>query len=253
MPGTHEIAQLLEIFFRFAGEAHDERSANRNARNGLPRFLQHFQKRVAVAAALHAGQHVAAGVLQRHVDVFRQAGMRGNRIEQFRRDAVRVAVQEAHPIQIVNLRQALQQRGQSIADSQIFAVKSGVLADQRDFAHARGRQILGFTHHGLKSAAAEFSAQLWDHTKRAGMVAAFVDLDVSGVTRSGQNARGGIVVQIIGQGSGMRAVYRQIRAQLALARFQNLFHFASADHRVHFRNLLANIVAIALHHAAGDD
>ncbi len=45
-------------------------------------FFEHFQECVAVRAALHARENAAAGVLQRHVEIFRQARMRGDRFEQ---------------------------------------------------------------------------------------------------------------------------------------------------------------------------
>ena len=61
--------------------------------------LEQLQKRVAIRSALHARQHVAAGVLQRHVHVFRQARVRGDRVEQSLRDAIGIAVEEAHPVQ----------------------------------------------------------------------------------------------------------------------------------------------------------
>ncbi len=81
------------------------------------------------------------------------------------------------------------------------------------------------------------------------MVAAFVDLDVGGVARRGQDARRKIVIKI----SGRFARRICCRGNVAFARGQNSFDFACADHRVDFRNLLANFVAVALDHAAGHD
>ncbi len=84
------------------------------------------------------------------------------------------------------------------------------------------------------------------------MVAAFIDLDVGGVARSGQDSRRRVVIQIIRQ-IGCLGIANIGHAQFAFARFQDFFHFAGADHRVDFRNLLPNIVAVALDHASGDD
>ena len=124
--------------------------------------------------------------------------MRGDGVEQARRDAIRVAIEEANPVEIFDLREALEQKRQAVAQAEVFAVESGVLADQRNFAHARGGQILRFAHHRFESAAAEFAAQLRNHAERAGMVAAFVDFDVGGVARRGENARRQVVVEIRG-------------------------------------------------------
>ena len=85
--------------------------------------------------------------------------MRRERIQQFLRHAIRISVKKAHPQQIFDLRQPLEQLRQPIAQAQIFAVRSRVLADQRDFARAGRGQILRFAHHRFKSPAAKFSAQ----------------------------------------------------------------------------------------------
>ncbi len=41
--------------------------------------------------------------------------------------------------------------------------------------------------------------------------------------------------------------------KFAFAGFEDFFDFAGADHGVHFGNLLADFVAVALDHASGDD
>ena len=86
--------------------------------------------------------------------------MRGDGFEQPRRDAIGIAIEEAHPVQVFDLRQALEQGGQAVAQAEVFAVESGVLADERDFADAGGGEIFGFADDGFEAAAAEFSAQL---------------------------------------------------------------------------------------------
>src|SRR5580704_9376087 len=135
-------------------------------------------------------------MLQGHVEIFREARMRCDRVEQARRDAVRVAIKEANPIEIFNLREALEEDGEAVAEAEIFAVESGVLPDQGNFADARGGEIFGFAHDGLEAAAAEFAAQLRNYAEGAGMIAAFVDFDVGGVARSRENARRQVVVEI---------------------------------------------------------
>src|SRR6202034_2109234 len=146
-----------------------------------------------------ARENVAAGMLQRHVEIFCQARMRGNGVEQARSDAIRIAIEKTYPVHVFHLRQTFEENGEAVTQAQIFAVKSGVLADERDFAHARGGKIFGFAHDGFKAAAAEFSAKLRDHAESAGMVAAFVDFYVSSVARRGENARREVMVKISGQ------------------------------------------------------
>ena len=213
-------------------------------------FFEHFQERVTARAALHPRENAAAGVLERHVEIFRQARMRRNGFEQARRDAIRVAVEKTNPVQVFDLREALEKSRQAVADAEIFAVKRGVLADQGNFADARGGEIFRFAHDRFESAAAEFSAKLRDHAERAGMVAALVDFDVGRVARRGENARRQVVIKICGK-FGVAAA--SPARELAFAGCEDFLDFAGADDGVHFGNLLADFVAVALDHAAGDD
>ena len=93
------------------------------------------------------------------------------------------------------------------------------------------------------------SAQLRNDAERAGMIAAFGDLDVRGMLRRRENARREIVIQIRRQAAALAAPARNSPSDGR----QNSFDFACSDDRVHFRNLLANLVAVALDQASGDD
>src|SRR6202046_994573 len=161
--------------------------------------FEHFQDRIAIRAALHARENVSTGMLQLDVEIFCQARMGGNRVKQARRDAVGIAIEEADPVQVVPLGESMEKCGEAVAQAQVFAVESSVLANERNFAHACGGEILRFAHDRLESAAAKFSAKLRNHAESARMVAAFVYFDVSGVARRGQNAGREVVVKISGQ------------------------------------------------------
>src|ERR1700719_4471472 len=106
------------------------------------------------------------------------------------------------------------------------------------------------------------------------MITAFSDLDVSGVTRRSQQARGGVVVEIVGQVSdgaipglarkpalgctgialrpGLQDIEQGIRSgcgSYARGR-ENGLQVSSSHHRVNFRNVLLNFVAEALYQTA---
>src|SRR5258707_15440985 len=121
--------------------------------------------------------------------------MGGQGVQKFLRHPVWIGVQKTDPKEFVNTCQRRQQLRQAVAQSQIFAVGSSVLADQRDFASSSGGQIFRFAQHRFEPPAAEFSAQLWNDAERAGMIAAFGDFYVSGGFWSGENARGQIVIK----------------------------------------------------------
>ncbi len=115
------------------------------------------------------------------------------------------------------------------------------------------------------------------------MVTAFRDLDVGRGLGRGQDARRGLVVQIGRQRRGCTVPGCARKAPLFFAKIalgtrrrrraqdleqlrpgrsgrhaqacclQHLLKLASADHGIDFRDVLADLVAVALHQAAGDD
>jgi hypothetical protein len=134
----------------------------------------------------------------------------------------------------------------SCAQAEVFAVRSGVLPDQRDFAGAGCRQVFRLAHHGLEAPAAKFSAKLRNDAERAGMIAAFRDFDVGGVARRGHNARGQIVVQKSGRLRGQHA-------QIAFHGFENALDLAGAHDGVHFGHLLQNLLPKSFDQASRDN
>ncbi len=54
-------------------------------------------------------------------------------------------------MQIFDLREALEQDGEAVAQAEVFAVERGVLADQRNFAHACGGEIFSLRAPRIRS------------------------------------------------------------------------------------------------------
>src|SRR5205085_9108268 len=63
------------------------------------------------------------------------------------------------------------QQRQAIPQTEVFAVAGGVLADERDLAHARARQPLRLGDHRFKAPRAEFAAKLRNDAESARVVA----------------------------------------------------------------------------------
>ena len=208
--------------------------------------LEEFQEGVAVGAALHAGEDVAAGVLERHVDVFGEAFVGGEGLEHFLRYAIRVGVEEADPEEVFDLCEALEELREAIAEAEVFAVGSGVLADERDFAGTYGGEVFRFADDGFETAAAEGAAELRDDAEGAGVVATFGDFDVGLMLGGGDDAWGEVVIEERRRLGGQNF-------QVAFDGFDDAFDFAGADDGVYFGNLLEDLVAVAFNEAAGDD
>ena len=193
-----------------------------------------LQEDVAGCSALHALQHRGAGMLQRHVDVLDQRGVLRDRIEQLLGDLVRIGVEETHPFRLrrFDLRQAGEQLRQTVFEAEIFAVAGGVLADQIDLAHALREEARRFRNHRFEAAAAEFAAILRDHAEGAGMIAAFGDLDVREVARSGENARREVVIEIRAR---RRAAASSMPSQTATMRSISLVPMSASTSGMSFR------------------
>src|SRR4030095_14240593 len=112
-------------------------------------------------------------------------------------DLVRIRVQEPDPSQIINSGKLFEQHWKAVFQSKIFAVARRVLPNQRDLADPRPCQPLGFRHDRLESPGPEFPAQLRNYAEAAWMIAALGDLDVCHVARRSQNARSGLVIEVV--------------------------------------------------------
>src|ERR1039457_360553 len=176
--------------------------------------------------------------------------MRRERVEQSLRYAIRIRVKKSQPGKFWNLREAREQSGEAVAQIQVFTVACRVLADESYFADAGAREIFGFAHVEIKSAATKCPSQLRNDAERARMIAALRDFDVRSVARRGQHARRQFVIQEIRR-SSMRGAGR-IRWRSADG-FDASFHFAGAHDGVPFGNLREDFLAIAFHQTSGNN
>ena len=63
----HKIQQMLKLLLRFAGEAHDEGSAQHRLGQLLADAAKHPGGHVCLPGAVHSPQHVGVAVLKRQV------------------------------------------------------------------------------------------------------------------------------------------------------------------------------------------
>src|ERR1700724_3413464 len=81
---------------------------------------------------------------------------------------------------------------------QVHPVKRGVLADQVKFPNAFSDERANFSEHRFHRAAAMFAAHLRDHTKTAGMIAAFGDFYINRMRRGESKSRRVVVGNVGG-------------------------------------------------------
>ena len=122
-------------------------------------------------------------------------GKRRDRVDEFVVDRRRIEVEQANPLEAVDLVQALEQpREAAAAQAAIAAPHRRVLRDQDQLFGASGGERARFCEDRLLAAAAEGAAQLRDDAERARMVAAFGDLQIGRGARRRDQARQKVVL-----------------------------------------------------------
>ena len=197
-----ESAELGEVGFGFAGEAYDEGGADDDAGDYLARLLDQVEEDLRVAAALHGLEDRGAGVLEGDVEVFCDGVVACHGFEQARGDLVGVGVEEAEPAQAGERGEGVEELGEALFEAEVFAVAGGVLADEGDFTDALGDEVLRLGDDGAHAAGTELAAELGDDAEGTGVVAAFGDFDVGGGSGRGEDAWGGVGVEVVGEGGG---------------------------------------------------
>src|SRR5207248_11536874 len=93
----HEFAQLFELRVGLAGKTDDEAGAEDEIGYPLAKLLDELAQEGGVATALHAAQHRIADVLERHVEIAGQVGLRRERVDELVGKISRIGVVEAQP------------------------------------------------------------------------------------------------------------------------------------------------------------
>src|SRR5260370_9835946 len=117
-----------------SGRSRDSACADRKPRNRPSNALDQRKENVARCASLHALQNRRTGMLQRHVDIFRQRRMSCNRVEQLLRHFIWIRVKKSNPLLLrrFDLPKAAEQSSQAFGTPEILAEPSRILADQAD-------------------------------------------------------------------------------------------------------------------------
>ena len=93
----HEIAQLVEVVFGFAGESCDERGTQRGARHHVANMLHELLVFLARTLTVHGLQDARLHVLQRDIEVVADVVVAGNGCQQLVSDALRLDIHDAEP------------------------------------------------------------------------------------------------------------------------------------------------------------
>ena len=186
----------------------------------------------------HAFEDTVAGVLYRHVEIGTDFFRLSQCSDYFIRHMPRVGVHQAEPLDAIDLRQSPQQRRKLLAAIEIEAVLCRVLCDKNQLAHGLFRQLLRLGHQLRDGRAAKSASNTRDGAKRAGVLAALGNFQISIVFRRQQMAF---------------AVQLSPCAQIAGHAADNAVEITIAVQRIDLRNFAAQFFTITLRETTGDD
>ena len=148
----------------------------------------------------------------------------------------------------VQLAKLLQQLRQLMLTVEVRAVPGDVLRDDDQLLHPGGGQLRCLVQQLVHGTAAVLATEGGDHAVGAVVVAALGDPQIGVPRGRGQNALTALVGGVdIPQMAGLFALFHHLgdgRGNVAVA--------AGTQQAVHLRQLVENILFIALGHAAGD-
>ena len=121
-----KLAQLLKVFLGFAWEADDEGGANDDVGNLTAELCEHLADHLAVAVAVHRGEHTVADVLEGQVDVGQDPRVVAHLCDQVVGDLVGVAVEQTDPRDRGLLGDLMQQLGEGVFAVEIEPVTRDV-------------------------------------------------------------------------------------------------------------------------------
>ena len=142
-----------------------------------------------MATPFHEFQNRPARVLIWNIEIFAKALLFGNQPHEFVRDHIRVAVEEPHPLQAIDLDQLAEQCRETVSQAEVLAISHGVLRNDYQLANTLLRKTARFRHKIRDAAAPEPAAETRNCAERAHMVAAFGDFQIRHVRGCREDSR----------------------------------------------------------------
>ena len=187
-------------------------------------------------------------MLNRNIQIFHDLRLLGHGLDKLVVDLVGVNIVNTDPVKSFDLAQLMEQLGQqALMSRQVGAVAAGVLRHHNQLLHTGIGQHPGLVEHIVQLSAAIFAPQRWDHAVGAVIVAALCDFDVR-IVLGGRKDTPGLFLRGV---DGAKIRYA-LFLQQAFNGWDDLGIAPGAQHAVHLRHLLHDLVLVALGQAAGD-
>ena len=184
-----EITQFGVLLFRFAGEAGNQGSAQRNTGNRLPQAGNGVLDLSTAAAAVHRLEHRIIAMLNGQVQIRHHLGIAHHGLDKRITDPFGVRIENPNPADAVDLLQVVQQLTDGTGFTPVLAVGCGVLGYQDQLPHPFTGQPAGFGHTVLQRTAAKRTANHGNGAIVAAVVASLGNFQVGIMLGRGDDPR----------------------------------------------------------------
>ena len=149
----HEVYQLVEVFLRFTGKSHHQRSPDGDTRHAPSDFFQQGDGLLARHVAQHGFQHVVGDMLQGYIQVFADVVVPVHHVEKFQRELVGIGIMKSDPFHALDVGNTLNEVSDMMLSVEVHAVIGQFLLDHLEFLHALAHEISHFLQDFLLGAA----------------------------------------------------------------------------------------------------
>ena len=185
-------------------------------------------------------------MLNGDVQIVTDLGFCPNHLDQFIRDLLRITVENADPENPGNLSKPAKQQVQRFLSIEIQTVEGSLLGDKDQLLHTGFRQTLCLFRQFLHGNTSIGSAHLWNDTIGTVFVAALCDLQISVMSAGSEHS----VLHSCGSTAQFPEEIRFLPCHCALYCRHDILDGHGAYHRIHFRDLTADVRGVALSQTA---
>ena len=236
------------VLLRLARKTGDQRRAEEYSRYFLPERSDELPKVGLRRAPVHAFQNTVRSVLDRQVEITADLFLRADRLDELRINLLRVTVENADPVQLLDLTELFEKFMQRFMSVEVKSIECRLLRDQNEFGHTVAGKTLRFCDQLFPGNTSVMSADLRDNAVSAVLVTPFRDLQKSVVT-AGRDQSFCLNVRIP---AGILQKNTLFSGKCVIDRLRDARPAGRPDDRVYFRDLFKDLLFISLCHAARD-
>ena len=102
---TEEVAKLLEFLLPFSGQSGNQAGANHQSGNSPAQLCQQFPEERPISPTVHQAENFIIAMLDGNIQIFDNFVLRGNHVNQFVVNFIRINIVYPNPMKAIDLTQ----------------------------------------------------------------------------------------------------------------------------------------------------